>query len=137
MDIYPYIALSYLTTAAFNLHSATLSVINRNRGLALYHLISVAIFATTAYFAVPKFGILGYGYAELATIPAYTVMHMVLARAIGSPDYRLAMLWWCGAAIGLFWKFGMWAIGAPFLALATPMSARKLIKYYRDARRRA
>ncbi len=39
MDLYPYVALSYLTQAAFNIHSATLSVVNRNRGLAVYHLI--------------------------------------------------------------------------------------------------
>jgi len=131
MDIYPYIALSYLTIAAFNIHSATLSVINRNRGLAIYHIISVTIFGGVAYFAVSKFGILGYGYAELATIPAYVVMHIVLARAIGSPDYRLAALWWFGAAIGLFWQFGLWAIAVPFLVLLLPLSAKKLNNYYR------
>jgi len=136
MDIYPYIALSYLTIATFNMHSATLAVINRNRGLAIYHVVSVTIFATAAYFAVAKFGIVGYGYAEVATIPAYIVMHMVLARAIGSPDYRLAALWWTGAAIGLFWQHGLWLIAAPFLALSMPISVRKLHKYYRDALRR-
>jgi PST family polysaccharide transporter len=136
MDIYPYVALSYLTMAAFNIHSATLSVINRNRGLAVYHVISVTTFAAVAYFAVSRFGILGYGYAEVATIPAYAVMHLVIARAIGSPDYRLAALWWSGAAIGLFWQFGWWAIAAPFLALAMPVSTKKLHRYYRDARRR-
>lgn len=135
MDIYPYIALSYLTIATFNIHSAALAVINRNRGLAIYHIISVSIFATVAYFAVRRFGIVGYGYAELATIPAYVVMHIVLARAIGSPDYRLAALWWIGAAIGLFWRFGVWAIATPFLVLLLPISAKRLRKYYRDSRR--
>lgn len=136
MDIYPYIAVSYLTTATFNIHSATLSVINRNRGLAIYHIISVSIFAVVAYFAVSKVGILGYGYAELATIPAYVVMHFVLARAIGSPDYRLAALWWVGAAIGLFWQLGPWAIAVPFLMLSMPISIRKLKQYFRDALKR-
>jgi O-antigen/teichoic acid export membrane protein len=136
MDIYPYIALSYLTQAAFNIHSATLSVVNRNRGLALYHTISVTIFGLVAYFAVARFGILGYGYADVATIPAYVAIHIVLARAIGSPNYRLAAVWWCGAAIGLFWQFQWWLIAIPFLALATPISTSKLRRYYRDARRR-
>lgn len=136
MEIYPYIALSYLTVAAFNIHSATLSVINRNRGLAIYHIISVTIFAVVAFFAVSKFGIIGYGYAEVATIPAYIVMHIVLARAIGSPDYRLAALWWSGAAIGLFWQFGLWIIAVPFLVLLMPISLKKLRKYYRDSLRR-
>jgi len=136
MNIYPFIALSYLTIAAFNIHSATLSVINRNRGLAVYHTISVTIFATVAYFAVGRYGIFGYGYAEVATIPAYVVMHIVVARAIGSPNYRLAALWWSGAAIGLFWQFTLWAIAAPFLVLLLPISIRKLQKYYRDARKK-
>jgi O-antigen/teichoic acid export membrane protein len=137
MDIYPYIALSYLTISTFNVHSATISVINRNRGLALYHVISVGIFATVAYFAVARFGIVGYGYAEVATVPAYYVMHLVLARAIGSPDYRLTAIWWCGAAIGLFWGFGLWLIAVPFLALLMPPSVRKLRGYYRDGLRPA
>jgi PST family polysaccharide transporter len=136
MDIYPYIALSYLTVATFNIHSATLSVINRNRGLALYHVISVSIFAVVAYYAVGRFGILGYGYAEVATLPAYVVMHLVLARAIGSPDYRLAALWWAGAATGLFWKFSLVALAVPFIVLAFPRSTTKLAKYYRDARKK-
>ncbi len=137
MDIYPYVALSYLTMAAFNLHSATLSVINRNRGLAVYHMISVAIFSAVAYFTVSRFGILGYGYAEVATVPAYIAIHIVLARAIGSPNYRLAGLWWCGATIGLFWQLGLWTVAAPFLALAMPISARKLRNYVHDATKRA
>jgi PST family polysaccharide transporter len=137
MEIYPYIALSYLTQATFNIHSATLSVINRNRDLALYHIVSVSVFAGVAYLAVSHFGMLGYGYAELATIPAYFFMHYFLARAIGSPDYRIAVIWWCGAAVGLFWQFWHWAIAVPFAVLLLPTSLRKLHKLIGDARRRA
>jgi PST family polysaccharide transporter len=64
-------------------------------------------------------------------------MHLFLARAIGSPDYRVAAIWWCGAAIGLFWRFGHWAIVAPFAALALPVSLRKLRKLIGDVRQRA
>jgi len=136
MDIYPFIALSYLTVATFNIHSATIAVINRMLGLAGYHIVSVGIFALVAYFAVNRYGIYGYGYAEVATLPAYLLMHWVLARAIGSPNYRLTAIWWTGAAIGLFWQYSPWAIAVPFLALAMPISIRKLKKYYRDARKR-
>jgi PST family polysaccharide transporter len=132
MDIYPYIALSYLTNAAFNIHSATLSVMNRNRSLALNNGVSVAIFATVAYFSVSEFGMIGYGYAEIAAIPGYLFMHVALTRAIGSPNYRLAVLWWSGASIGLFWQLNRWAVTAPFLALVTPRSVKKLKKYFLD-----
>jgi PST family polysaccharide transporter len=136
MDIYPYIALSYLTNATFAIHSAALSVINRNQNLALHNIISVATFGIVAFFSVSRFGIIGYGYAELATIPIYFVMHRVLASAIGSPDYRLAVLWWLGASIGLFWKFSSWAVVVPFVMFAMPISVRKLHKYYRDGVKR-
>ncbi len=129
MQIYPYVALSYLTIATFNMHTAALSVVNKNRGLALYNATSVAIFAVTAYLATPRFGIIGYGYAELATIPVYFLLHTVLTRIIGSPNYRLAALWWFGAAVGLFWQFGLWMIAVPFLALLLPMSIKKIRGY--------
>jgi O-antigen/teichoic acid export membrane protein len=129
MQIYPYVALSYLTIAAFNMHTATLSVVNKNRGLALYNATSVAVFAVTAYIATPAFGIIGYGYAELATIPVYFLLHVVLTRIIGSPNYRLAALWWLGAAAGLFWQFGLWTIAVVFLTLLLPVSVRKLRGY--------
>lgn len=130
MDVYPYIALSYLTVAPFNMHSATLSVLNRNVGLGVYHAVHVVVFASVAYWAVPLYGMVGYGYGELATLPVYFLLHLALARAIGSPDYRLTLLWWAAAAVGLFWRqFGLWAIAVPFLALLTPWSLRKIKQY--------
>lgn len=130
MDLYPYVALSYLTVAPFNMHSATLSVLNRNLGLGVYHAVHVVVFATVAYWAVPRYGMVGYGYGELATLPVYYLMHLVLARVIGSPDYRLTALWWVASAIGLFWhQIGLWAIAVPFLALLTPWSLRKIRSY--------
>ncbi len=137
MDIYPFIALSYLTISPFNMHSAVLSVINRNQDLIVYHILHIAIFAGVAVFAVRAFGLVGYGYAEMTTIPVYVVMHRFLARAIGSPDYRLTLLWWTAAAFGLFWaQLGVWTAALPFLALLTPPSRRRISEFYRIATKR-
>jgi len=129
MQIYPYLALSYLTIATFNIHSATLTVVNKNRDLAVYNAVSVTVFAVTAYLALPAFGIIGYGYAELATIPVYFLLHTIVVRIIGSPSYRLAALWWLGAAAGLFWQFGPWTIAVMLLASLLPISVKKLRSY--------
>ncbi|WP_082487313.1 oligosaccharide flippase family protein [Methylobacterium sp. Leaf89] len=127
LDIYPYLALSYLTMAPFNMHTATLSVLNRNWPLAGYHVVHVALFAGVAAIAVPLYGLRGYGFGEVATLPAYAILHLILARTVGTPDYRLTALWWGAAAIGLFWReLGPWAIAAPFLALLLPPSLRRL-----------
>lgn len=137
MTFYPYIALSYLTIATFNVHSAVMSVIDRNRDLAYSFIIHILLFAGTAWFAVRHFGAIGYGYAELATLPSYLLMHWLIARILGSPDYRLTILWWSATAIGLFWRdLGPWAIAVPFVALAMPASIRRLREYRRLVMRR-
>lgn len=126
LSIYPYVALSYLSMAPFNMHTATMSVLNRNWPLAVYHTLHVALFAGVAALAVPAIGIRGYGLGEIATLPAYLLLHRFF-QAIGTPDYRLTALWWLGTAIGLFWReLGPWAIAAPFVALCVPRSLRQL-----------
>jgi hypothetical protein len=37
-----------------------------------------------------------------------------------------------GAAVGSFWKFEPWAIAAPFIALAMPISIKKIRRYLRE-----
>lgn len=135
MDFYPYIALAYLTIATFNVHSAVMSVIDRNRDLGITYTVHVVLFGVVAWFAVRHVGAQGYGYGELAAIPAYGLMHVFVARQIGSPDYRVAALWWAAAAVGLFWReLGLWAIAVPFIVLALPVSVRRLVGFWRMVR---
>jgi PST family polysaccharide transporter len=135
-DVYPYIALSYLTTSMFNMHTASLSVLNRNWYLALYQGLNVAILIGTAFLLVPRYGMTGYGFAELATLSSYLSLHILVARTVGSPDYRMAALWWAATAIALFWRqLGVWTAVLPFIALAMPASIRRIRGYILLARR--
>jgi O-antigen/teichoic acid export membrane protein len=135
MVVYPFIALSYLTNAEFNMHSSSLFVLRRNWSVSAFHAAHVALFAGTAWFLVPKLGIVGYGWAEVAALLSYAVIHIGTERAVGSPDYRIAALWWAGLALGLFWReLGIWCIAAPFAALLWPTSVRQLALFYRMAR---
>jgi len=137
MDVYPYLAVGYLAAAPFNMHSAALSVLNKNRALAIAFAIHVALFFAVASICVPRYGIVGYGMGEAAAILAYVAVHMALTREIGAPDYRLAALWWGAAAIGLFWQqLGLWTIAVPFAALLAPPSVRRVLGYYRQMRGR-
>jgi PST family polysaccharide transporter len=130
MDFYPFIAVSYLSVASFNVHSAVMSVIDRNRDLGISYIVHIILFAGTAWFAVRHFGAIGYGYAELAGLPVYLIMHVLLAARVGSPDYRVTALWWTASVVGLFWyQLGWWAIAVPFLALAVPASVRRIKVY--------
>ncbi len=125
--VYPYVALLYLTIAAFNMHTAVLSVFDRNWWLAFYQAVHVAVFFAATAILIPAFGLIGYGYSEIGAIVTYPLLHMLVARRVGAPDYRLTMLWGGAAAIGLFWRqIGIAAIAAPFAVLLLPVSLRRL-----------
>ncbi len=138
MLVYPYLALSYLTNAQFNIHSSILYVLHRNWAVTWFHIVHVALFAGSAWVLVDKFGIVGYGYAELAALLSYPVIHRSVRRVVGSPDYGVSALWWAGIALGLFWRdLGLWDIAVPLVALLCPPSLRQLrIFYGMFARRR-
>ena len=104
LQIYPFIAFGFLTNALFNIHSAVLIAINRPFDVILFHLTYVSLFALVVALAVPHFGLVGYGFGEIAAIPAYLLLHVYATRRVGSPDYQVGLIWLCGAGIGLFWR---------------------------------
>lgn len=131
MQVYPYLALSYLTNAQFNIHSSILYVLHRNWAVSWFHIVHIVLFAGAAWVFVDRFGIVGYGYAEMAALLSYPVIHRSVRLATGSPNYGISALWWAGIAIGLFWReLGPWDIAVPILALLCPPSVRQLKLYY-------
>ena len=135
MDIYPFIAIGYLTSALFTMHTSSLSLLHRNSDVSLFNILHLSLFVPTVLFAVRHFGIIGYGVGELVALLSYPYLHLKLVRAIGRPNYSLALLWWSGAGIGLFWKyFGWWAIACTFAVLLWPASIRQLKDLLASAR---
>jgi PST family polysaccharide transporter len=138
MTIYPYIAVSYLTNAQFNVHSSVLYVRRRNWDVAAFHLVHVGLFALGAWFGIQRAGLVGYGWGEMAGLAGYVLLHRSIVRLLGSPDYRLSSVWWLATVIGLFWQqLGYWAMAVPFAALVWPRSIRQLTAYGALIRRRA
>ena len=131
MLIYPYLALSYLTNAQFNIHSSILYVLHRNWAVSWFHIVHIVLFAGAAWVLVGRFGLPGYGYAEAVALLGYPVIHRFVRLAVGSPDYRISALWWVGIAIGLFWRqLGYWDLAVPAIALLCPPSLRQLRLYF-------
>ncbi len=91
--VFPFLAISYLLNAMFNLHSSVLFLLKRNAQVLHFHLLHIAAFATSAALLVPRFGYMGYGWAEVAAFPGYAVLHIYVRSAVESPDYRPALLW--------------------------------------------
>jgi O-antigen/teichoic acid export membrane protein len=134
-QIYPFIAFAYLTNATFNLHSSVLLVLQRNWQVALYHLLHVAAFAGMAIVLVPRLGMVGYGWAEIAGFIGYAVLHAYLVRAVGIPSYRLAALWWASFAAALFvHPLGWWMGLGLILVLVLPETWQTLQKHLKSFR---
>jgi O-antigen/teichoic acid export membrane protein len=117
-QVYPFIALGYLTNAIFNLHSSVLYVLKRNWEVTAFHAVHITLFAGAAFLLIPKLGLVGYGWAEVAALASYSVIHFYVSRCVEAPDYRLIGLWWSafGAALFVF-QVGWWAaIGLVIIA---------------------
>ncbi len=130
LGIYPYIALAYLTNALFNLHSSALYVVRRTWDVAAFHTAHVALFAGGALLLVPRFGMAGYGWAEMVALGSYAVVHARVARNIGTPSYGVAWPLWLAWATLLFWReLGWWCLVGPLTAAVWPGAVRQLRTY--------
>jgi len=132
LDVYPFIALSYLTNAVFNLHSSVLYVLKRNWEVAVFHLVHIVLLAGGTFILVPRLGLVGYGWAEVMALLSYGVIHAYTLRYIGAPKYQLAIVWWAGMVLPLFWrKLGVWSALGLALVLLWPGARRELRRYVR------
>ncbi len=130
MAVYPFIALSSLTNSVFSMHSAALYVLARNWEVTVYHLLYIALFAGAAFVLVPRLGLVGYGWAETATIASYISLHTYLVREINSPDYWLVGLWWGAFAITLFThQLGWWTAIGLVVVFLLPQTRQRLGDY--------
>jgi O-antigen/teichoic acid export membrane protein len=101
MRVYPFIALSYLVNSVFNLHSSVLYLLQRSWDVTVFHVLHVVLFAGAASLFVARMGLVGYGWAEVAALSSYVVLHYFTQRQIGSPDYKVAAIW-CGTVTCVF-----------------------------------
>ena len=131
IQIYPFIALSYLSNAMFNMHSSVLYVLQKNWEVTAFHVAHIILFAGASLLLVPRLSsIVGYGWGEVVALASYAVIHIFVVRNISSPDYRLPMLWWSASAAALFvYQLGWWsALGLVIIAFLP--STYQQIGYY-------
>lgn len=124
--IFPFIAISYLSNAMFNLHSSVLYMLGKNMQVTWFHVVHIILFAGSAALLVPRVGFVGYGWAEIVALLSYPVIHFFLARAVGSPSYTAPAIWYA-AAIGVIvlGAMGVPALYFGFVVVFTPLFFRK------------
>lgn len=99
--LFPFLALSYLLSAIFNLHTSVLALLQRNIKIAYFHTAHIILFAGSAAVLVPRFGYIGYGWAEIVAFAGYYLLHQFISASIGSPDYGPALLWFLVCSFGI------------------------------------
>ena len=115
--VYPFIALSYLLNAVFNMHSSVLYVLQHNWSVTVFHLVHIVVFAGAALVLVERVGIVGYGLAEVAALGSYLLIHHYVAR-IFSFDYTRARPWLLAFVPPLFFPLVGLPLGALLWAFA-------------------
>ena len=126
LDVYPFVALGYLVNATFSLHSSALYVLRRNWDVATFHVAHVALFAAAASLLVPRFGVIGYGLAEVAALPSYVMLHRQLTSRVGAPRYGPAVMWTLAFGGALFYRYAWWASLGLLLVPLVPSSRGEL-----------
>ncbi len=135
MTVYPFIALCYLSNALFNLHSSVLYVLKKPWQVTAFHAAYVSVFASFALVWVPPFKQIGYGMAGAIAIVTYGIIHLYLSRSIGSPDYRMALVWWAGFSVALFQAtLGWWVAIVLFGVLLIPQTRQRVMGYVNSIR---
>lgn len=132
LQVYPFIAFSYLTNSLFNLHSSALYVLQRNWEVTIFHAAHIIIFFFFNLLLLPKLGLVGYGFAEVIAVLSYIVIHIYLVKFVGKPDYSLAFLWWAAFALSLFVnQLGWWAMTGILIVSLLPITHQRLMAYWK------
>jgi PST family polysaccharide transporter len=135
--LFPLLALGGLANALFSLHSSILYVLGRSSLVTAFNAVYVAVLGIAALIWVPRYGIFGVGYAEVAAIATYGVLHVFVKRAVGVPAYGVAVLWAAAAGLLLFNRTLGWVtVAGVVVALLWPTTWRTLDGYVRALRPR-
>jgi len=86
-------------------------MLGKNMQVTYFHVVHVILFAGSAALLVPRTGFVGYGWAEVVALLSYPVIHLFLARAVGSPSYEAPAIWYVAAVFVIV----LGALGAPAL----------------------
>ena len=90
-QIFPFIALSAMVRAMFDLHAGALYAVDRNNQVTQSYVVYILLLWAGCALLMPTFGLWGYGIAELLTIMSNVWLHRFLRELYGSPQYGAAV----------------------------------------------
>ncbi len=127
LTVYPFMAMSFLVSAMFLLHVSALTIAHRNGRVAIVNAVNVLVFVAVAAVAIPRFALLGFGIAELATLPTYWLLHAYTRRLAPETEYVHAFVWLISFSIPmLLVADAPWVMVLTLLPLVWPNTRREL-----------
>jgi O-antigen/teichoic acid export membrane protein len=133
MQVYPAVALAFLTSSVFLLHSSALYVRRRSMDVALFHMLNLGILAAVAWTLVPGRGLQGYALAEMAALVSYVVLQLAAQRHVGRMSYATSASVWLAFAIAILLPDQIWLgailVGAVLLGRSTRELAMGMWKH--------
>ncbi|MGD9750668.1 MAG: oligosaccharide flippase family protein [Acidimicrobiia bacterium] len=128
IDVLPLLLATSLVGTMFNLHSSTLQVRGNNHAVALLRVLQLNLLLGAALVTVPRYGVVGYGLAEVVRLVAFVAADVSL-RPIFVPSYRRALPWLLAWLPPLTapWLAGVWwpLLYLPVLGVAASPAGRQ------------
>jgi len=90
--VYPFVATGVLVNSVFNLQASALFVVGRQWVVLCSYSMHVALLGCGTLLLVPRFGIVGYGWAELLACTAYVLIYTRTIR-FAVLSYRNILPW--------------------------------------------
>ncbi len=88
VQIFPLIATAALVSTVFDLHASALHAVGKNYDVLKFNLLHIAMLWLASLIALPVLGVWGYGVAEIVALPSYFLIHYLLSKFCGPPNYR-------------------------------------------------
>jgi len=101
LAIYPFVAAGVLVNSVYNLQASGLFVMGRQWVVTASYAAHVFLLAAATLVLLPRLGIVGYGWAELAACGAYWVIHSATGRSVAI-SYQKLVPWTAGFLASLF-----------------------------------
>jgi O-antigen/teichoic acid export membrane protein/uncharacterized heparinase superfamily protein len=122
LAVYPYIAAGVLVNSVFNLQASALFVVGRQWAVMRAYASHVFLLAAGTFLLLPRWGIRGYGWAELVACTGYLFLHGSLSRVV-SLSYK-SVLPWMAAFLPplLFQAVSSWQAGLIWLPLSVVLA---------------
>jgi O-antigen/teichoic acid export membrane protein len=123
LTVFPWVAAAILANSVYNLQASAFFVLGEQWTVFRASVFQVFLLALCTWWLLPKFGISGYGCADLIACIAYFDLHATLAKTV-SLSYRRLAAWTFSLSAPLFcvlqihrqFKFLLWA---PLLLVVT------------------